>query len=195
MSSIKDFFSKESTKRILFFIALIIFFYWSRSFFDIFLLTFLFSYIMNSLQNLLLRKVHKVTSAKEKLTTSILYILLFLSIGIIIVKIVPQIVSQTKYIINNISSSISNTKTKDYFNKRIKKAFTKVLDRNTIEGIHENVNIPEFKMSSSVNYKDYKSIIKRTTFPVKVNKQIEKLLYMKDKIMNNYHIELNFRRE
>lgn len=111
MSPIKDFFSKESTKRILFFIALIIFFYWSRSFFDIFLLTFLFSYIMNSLQNLLLRKVHKVTSAKEKLTTSILYILLFLSIGIIIVKIVPQIVSQTKYIINNISSSISNTKT------------------------------------------------------------------------------------
>jgi FixJ family two-component response regulator len=72
---------------------------------------------------------------------------------------------------------ISNTKTKDYFNKRIKKAFTKVLDRNTIEGIHENVNIPEFKMSSSVNYKDYKSIIKRTTFPVKVNKQIEKLRY------------------
>ncbi|CAB1248124.1 AI-2E family transporter [Clostridium sp. WLY-B-L2] len=110
MSSLKDFFSKDSIKRILFFIAILLFFYWSKSVFDIFLLTFLFSYIMNSLQNLILRKVHKVTVAKEKFITVILYTLLFVSIVLIVVKLVPQLINQTKYIINNISDFQINSK-------------------------------------------------------------------------------------
>ncbi|MFC0904847.1 AI-2E family transporter [Clostridium sp. MT-14] len=110
MSSLKDFFSKDSIKRILFFIAILLFFYWSKSVFDIFLLTFLFSYIMNSLQNLILKKVHKVTVAKEKFITVILYTLLFVSIVLIVVKLVPQLINQTKYIINNISDFQINSK-------------------------------------------------------------------------------------
>ncbi|MEY8000603.1 AI-2E family transporter [Clostridium sp. Mt-5] len=103
MNSIKEFFSKESVKRVLFFIGLLLFFYWSKSVFDIFLLTFLFSYIINSIQNLVLKRVTKVTAAKEKVTTIVLYALLFLSIILIVVEFVPQLINQTKYIINNIS--------------------------------------------------------------------------------------------
>ncbi|MHC6180374.1 AI-2E family transporter [Clostridium sp. JNZ X4-2] len=109
MNSIKEFFSKESVKRVLFFIGLMLFFYWSKSVFDIFLLTFLFSYIINSIQNLVLKKVTKVTAAKEKITTIILYALLFLSIILIVVGFVPQLINQTKYIINNISEFKPNS--------------------------------------------------------------------------------------
>lgn len=115
MTSMREFFSKESVKRILFFIGVLAFFYWSQSVFDIFLLTFLFSYIINSLQNLILKKFNKVTPPKEKIVTIVLYVVLFLSIILIFIKLIPQLVNQSKYIINNISdfqlksSSSSNT--------------------------------------------------------------------------------------
>lgn len=101
MSFLTEFFSKESTKRSLLFIALIIFFYWSKSIFDLFLLTFLFSYIMNSLQSLIVKRIKNITPMKEKSITIVLYTLLFSSIVLIIVKYLPQLINQTKYIINH----------------------------------------------------------------------------------------------
>lgn len=101
MSFIKDFFAKESTKRVFFFICIIVVVYWSKPIIDLFLLTFLFGYIMNSLQNFLLKHIKHVTITKEKITTIILYSLLFLFIALLVVNCVPQLINQTKYIINH----------------------------------------------------------------------------------------------
>lgn len=100
MSFLKEFFSTESTKRFLFFTLIILCFYVSRSLIDLFLLTFLFTFLMNSLQNLIIRQLKKITPVKEKLITIILYTLLFASIVLIMVKYIPQLVIQSKYIIN-----------------------------------------------------------------------------------------------
>jgi len=103
MSFFKELFSKESTKRVLFFICIILVVYWSKPILDLFLLTFLFSYIMNSLQNFLLKHFKNVTATKEKITTIILYSLLFLLIILLVVNYIPQLINQTKYLINKAS--------------------------------------------------------------------------------------------
>ena len=55
---------------------------------------------MNSLQNLIIRQLKKITPVKEKLITIILYTLLFVTIVLLMVKYIPQLVAQSKYIIN-----------------------------------------------------------------------------------------------
>ncbi|MCH3963242.1 MAG: AI-2E family transporter [Clostridium sp.] len=103
MNFFTDFFSKESTKRALLFVAIILFFYTFQSLLNLFLLTFLFSYIMNSLQSFILRGFKKVTPAIENLITSILYAALFSSIIFIIVKYIPQLINQTKSLVSYFS--------------------------------------------------------------------------------------------
>ncbi|MBP2031879.1 putative PurR-regulated permease PerM [Clostridium algifaecis] len=98
-----NFFSKDSTKRVLLFTAIIVFFYKFQSIFDLFLLTFLFSYIMNSLHGLILSRFKTVTHTKENIVTIILYILLFSFIVFVIVKYIPKLVIQTKSLIDYFS--------------------------------------------------------------------------------------------
>ncbi|WP_123053781.1 AI-2E family transporter [Clostridium sp. JN-1] len=100
MDFFKELWAKESFKRFLFFIGLIIIFYLCRSLLDLFLLTFLFTYLMNSLQEFILGYFKKVTILKEKVITICIYSILFLSIVLIIVRYVPQIIIQSKTLIN-----------------------------------------------------------------------------------------------
>lgn len=108
MSSLEDFFSKESTKRFLSFAIVIILFYLSRSMLNLFLLTFLFTYLINSLQNLIVKKLHIVTAIKEKFVTVIIYLLLLTFIVLLIVKYVPIFIAQSEDIIQKIIDFISN---------------------------------------------------------------------------------------
>lgn len=103
MNFLIDFFSKDSIKRVLLFILIIIFFYKFQSIFDLFLLTFLFSYMMNSIHGLILSRFKTVTHAKENIITIILYLLLFSFIVFIIVNYIPKLVNQTKSLINYFS--------------------------------------------------------------------------------------------
>lgn len=100
MSFLKDFFSRESTKRVLFFIVIILCFYAAKSLIDLFLLTFLLTFLMNSLHGLVVRQLKKITVVKEKLITVVLYALLFASIVLLIVKYIPVLVTQSRFIIN-----------------------------------------------------------------------------------------------
>lgn len=103
MSFFREFFVKESTKRVLFFTIIILCFYAARSLIDLFLLTFLFTYLMNSLQYLIVSQLKKITPVKEKLITMVLYTLLFTSIVLLIVKYIPVFIIQSKYIINQVT--------------------------------------------------------------------------------------------
>ncbi|MBR9648683.1 AI-2E family transporter [Clostridium tyrobutyricum] len=103
MDFLINFFSKDSTKRILLFIAIIIFFYSFQSVFNLFLLTFLFAYIMNSIQVLILKRFKNVTQVKENIVTIVLYSILFSFIVFVIVKYIPQLANQTKSLIDRFS--------------------------------------------------------------------------------------------
>ncbi|WP_446899122.1 AI-2E family transporter [Clostridium sp. LBM24168] len=118
MNFLTDFFSKESTKRVLLFVAIILFFYIFQSLVNLFLLTFLFSYIMNSLQILILKKFKNITPAKENLVTSLLYAALFSSIIFIIVKYIPQLINQTKSLVSYFSElQFTDTQNSDIVQK------------------------------------------------------------------------------
>ncbi len=103
MSFLKELFSKESTKRVLFFVVLLVIFYLLAPMLNLFLLTFLFTYLMNSLQTSIVRQLKKITPVKEKFITIVLYSILFTSIVLIIVKYLPQLIIQSKYIINQVA--------------------------------------------------------------------------------------------
>ncbi|WP_411678765.1 AI-2E family transporter [Clostridium thailandense] len=100
MNFLKEFFSKESVKKFLTLIFIILIFYLSSSMLNLFLLTFLFTYLMNSFQGLVVNHLKRITIVKEKFITVVLYSLLFASIILIIAKYVPLIILQSKYIIN-----------------------------------------------------------------------------------------------
>lgn len=100
MDFLREFFSKDSVKKFLTFIFIILLFYTGKSMLNLFLLTFVFTYLMNSLQNLTIRQLKRITPVKEKLITVILYSLLFASIVLIIAKYIPILIAQSKYIIN-----------------------------------------------------------------------------------------------
>ena len=127
MSFLNDFFSKESTKRFLFFTLIVLCFYAGRSLIDLFLLTFLFTFLMNSLQNLIIKQLKKITPVKEKLITMILYTLLFVSIVLLMVKYIPQLVAQSKYIINQATDfDFSPNSDSDIIQKYIMAMFQKI---------------------------------------------------------------------
>ncbi|MBC2581989.1 AI-2E family transporter [Clostridium sp. DJ247] len=100
MNLLKEFFAKESTKRFLAFIIILLLFYAAKSLLNLFLLTFLFTYIMNSLQNFIVDKIKICTPFKEKIITIILYSFLFATIVLLLFKYVPELVNQSKFIVN-----------------------------------------------------------------------------------------------
>jgi predicted PurR-regulated permease PerM len=99
---IKDFFEKEVTKKIIAILVLILFFYIMRSMLNIFLLTFLFSYIMYSFQRLLLIKIKILEKVNKTLLTVIQYIIFFIVITLFIYQYIPAIINQGVAIINEI---------------------------------------------------------------------------------------------
>lgn len=134
MSFFREFFAKESTKRFLSLIVIILFFYMAKSMLNLFLLTFLFTYLMNSLQNLIVRKLGIVTHFKEKLVTIILYSFLFASIVLLLVKYVPQLVSQSRYIINQaMDFDFSSNSDSDFVQKYIVSIFQQIDLKNYIK--------------------------------------------------------------
>lgn len=127
MDFLRDFFSKESVKKFLTFLFIILIFYVGRSMLNLFLLTFLFTYLMNSLQVLVINHLRKITIVKEKLITVILYSLLFVSIILIIARYVPLIISQSKYIINQaVDFDITPSSDSDIIQKYLVSIFQEV---------------------------------------------------------------------
>jgi predicted PurR-regulated permease PerM len=129
MNLLKEFFSREATKRILSFIVIALFLYAAKSLLDLFLLTFLFTYLMNSLQSFVVKRLNIASPLKEKFITIILYFLLFVSIILLIVKYVPQLIIQSKYIINQAIDFDFNTNTNsnsDFIQRHIMTTFNQI---------------------------------------------------------------------
>ncbi|EET86823.1 protein of unknown function UPF0118 [Clostridium carboxidivorans P7] len=122
----KRIFSKESTKRFLFFVVLIIILYLVKSLLNMLLLTFLFTYLMNSLQGVIVRQLKKITPVREKLITILLYTLLFTSIVLIIVNYIPLLITETKSLLNQPIFDFNTNSNSDIIQKYLVSAFQQI---------------------------------------------------------------------
>ncbi|HEY8888746.1 MAG TPA: AI-2E family transporter [Clostridium sp.] len=94
MQTIKQLSKRESIVKIIILIALIIFAFLIRSIFNLILLTFMITYLVNSLQTLLTDQINKVIKVNSTIITIIIYMFMTISIGILAVKYIPIAISQ-----------------------------------------------------------------------------------------------------
>ena len=101
MDFIRDFFGKETVKRALFLISIALFLYLIKSVLNLLLLTFLFTYLINSAQTNIVRQLKKISPVREKLITILLYTVLFISIALVLVKYVPILINEITTLFNH----------------------------------------------------------------------------------------------
>ncbi|MGE5628971.1 MAG: AI-2E family transporter [Solirubrobacterales bacterium] len=95
-----DIFKKEIVKRTLFLTTIAVILYFLKPLLNMFLLTFLFTYLINSAQTIIVRHLKKITPVKEKVITVLLYAALFLFITLMLVTYVPVLVKEVTEMIN-----------------------------------------------------------------------------------------------
>jgi len=94
MQTIKQLSTRESIVKIILLVALIIFAYLIRSIFNLILLTFMITYLVNSLQTLLTYQINKVIKINPTIITIIIYLFMTVSIVILAVKYIPLAISE-----------------------------------------------------------------------------------------------------
>lgn len=87
--------NSEIVKRIAFFTILIVLLYFIRSLLDMLLLTFLFSYLINSLQNFIIKRLTHVIRVKKVFVSIILYSVIIFIVSVFLYKYVPIIVNES----------------------------------------------------------------------------------------------------
>ena len=108
MDSIKEFFEKEITKRILVLVILAFILYLLRGLINLLLLTFIFTYLIYSMHRFLTKWSSKVIKVNETLMTIFIYIILISLIAFSIYKYIPTIVKQVSILLNDILKSDIN---------------------------------------------------------------------------------------
>lgn len=102
MELLKEIFQKEFTKRILVLVLLTFIFYLGRSLLNMFLLTFLFTYLTFSLYKFIYERINRLIPMNETILISVIYMLL---IGLFIITVcifTPSIIDETVDIFNEL---------------------------------------------------------------------------------------------
>ncbi|MFT5871265.1 MAG: putative PurR-regulated permease PerM [Clostridium sp.] len=102
MQTVKSLFKRDLIIKIILLLTLILFAYLIRSIFNLILLTFMITYLANSLQTLLLKQINKVIKVNPTLITIIIYMFMTLSIIILLVKYIPIAISESILILDKI---------------------------------------------------------------------------------------------
>ncbi len=102
MEIIINFFKKESTRRIMILLILALFLYFMRSMLNLFLLTFIFTYLMHRAQSFISAKISRVVKIKQKIVTVALYLLLVLGVTVGLYNFLPLIIGEIKNVVNQI---------------------------------------------------------------------------------------------
>jgi predicted PurR-regulated permease PerM len=103
MDFLREFFGREVVKRTLFLMAIGVALYLLGPMTNLLLLTFVFAFLMNSAQDIIVKQLKKITPVKEKLITVLLYSLLFAAITFAAVRYFPILVREVTGVINNFS--------------------------------------------------------------------------------------------
>lgn len=104
MNFLRELFKKDIVKRLSVLAIIILFMFLLQSMLNLFLLTFIFTYVTYSLQKAISNKLDKFIKISPALITVFLYLLLTSAIGFIISAYIPVIIRQLGEIISEISS-------------------------------------------------------------------------------------------
>jgi predicted PurR-regulated permease PerM len=100
MEFLKELFSREVVKRTMFLISIALIIYLLGSMINLMLLTFVFAFLMNSAQGVIVKHLKKITPVKEKLVTVTLYLILFLCITLAAMKYFPLLINEVTGFLN-----------------------------------------------------------------------------------------------
>ncbi|MCM0647793.1 AI-2E family transporter [Clostridium swellfunianum] len=128
MGFIKEVLDKEITKRILVLLALILIFYFMGGLLNLFLLTFVFTYFIYSLQSIIMKKLGKIIPLNYAAVTIVFYVVFATLIAFFIYKYVPVVINQ----IINITNQVAEFDFKS--NIHIQKYLLPVFDQVDIKG-------------------------------------------------------------
>lgn len=113
MDFVKEFLSKEIVKSILFLAGVCIFLYLIRSILNLVLLTFLFAYLINSLENVVIDYLKKYIPIKKGIVTVIIYVCIIAGLIFTICNYLPIIINQSFSMIKQAEKSYMDITIKD----------------------------------------------------------------------------------
>ncbi|MBX4269465.1 AI-2E family transporter [Clostridium estertheticum] len=99
MQTIIELFHKESVIKVLLIAALVLFAFLIRSILNLVLLTFMISYLANSLQSLLTEQINKVIKVNPAIITIIIYMFMTITVVLLALKYIPLAISQSLHIL------------------------------------------------------------------------------------------------
>ncbi|MBZ9635745.1 AI-2E family transporter [Clostridium sp. FP1] len=102
MQTVKQLFQRETVIKIILLLALALFAYLIRSIFNLALLTFMITYLANSLQCLLVKQINKVIKVNPALITIIIYMFMAATIVLLLVKYIPIAISESILILDKL---------------------------------------------------------------------------------------------
>lgn len=103
MNFIKELFQKDIVKKLIVLIIIGCFFYFLKSMLNLFLLTFLFTYALYSLQKRIVKLLSRYIKIKPALVTLFLFLFLVFAIVFVIYRYIPLIFTQLAAIVTEIS--------------------------------------------------------------------------------------------
>ncbi|MBU3100338.1 MULTISPECIES: AI-2E family transporter [Clostridium] len=100
MQTIKLLCRKESVMKIILFASIVVFAYLIRSIFDLILLTFMITYLVNSMQSLLVCQINKIIKVSPTIITIIIYVFITATIALLAVKYIPIAISESLLVLD-----------------------------------------------------------------------------------------------
>ncbi|PLS19034.1 AI-2E family transporter [Bacillus sp. M6-12] len=141
MNFFKELAKSEGAKKFLAIVVLILFLFSLKSMFNLLLLTFIFTFLFSSLQNLIYTKVSKVLPIKKSLVTILIYLSALGGLVLAIVKYIPILGKQ----LMAIGTQISNFKIEDYADKIDPRLF----------GIVKGIKVDEYVAKGTKAFMEY----------------------------------------
>jgi len=103
MEFFKELFSREVVRRAMFLVSIAVIIYLLGPMTNLMLLTFVFAFLMNSAQGVIVKHLKKITPVKEKLVTGALYLILFVCITLAAMKYFPLLIKEVTGFLNDFS--------------------------------------------------------------------------------------------
>ena len=100
MQTMKQFCSRETVLKIILLASLILFAYLVRTIFNLILLTFMITYLVNSLQGLLHKQINRIVRVSSTVVTIIIYMIMTISLVLIGVKYIPIAIAESILILD-----------------------------------------------------------------------------------------------
>ncbi|SHK71612.1 Predicted PurR-regulated permease PerM [Clostridium cavendishii DSM 21758] len=104
MEYLINLFKKDFMKRIVVFVVLGIIIWFLKPVINMLLLTFIFIYISNTIENFIINKTSKYIKIKDQILTLVLYILMFFFLAFLIYRYIPLLVSQSIEMLSKVSN-------------------------------------------------------------------------------------------